>query len=56
VQVPERLLWFGTEMGYSMGHAIVELDVAVSYILRMLKEEGELSVDRANIGDLKKTQ
>jgi len=34
-----------TELGSFMGHAIVELDVAVSHVLRMLKEEGELSVD-----------
>ena len=40
------------ELGSSMGHAIHELDFAVSHVLRMLKEEGELSVDQCNIGDL----
>lgn len=44
-----------TELGTVLGHAIPELDNALGVVLKSLKEEGALTVEQSNIGELQLT-
>ena len=44
-----------TELGAILGHTLPNLDEMLSQVLKSLKEEGSLSVEQSNVGDLRLT-